>query len=281
MQWLHTERLGRWTRSAGPTRSRLTGGLADALTNPIPTPADAAEWLAALRWLLDHAAAGAPLTQTNYLTRPVVAEGCRRFDWLTLTGNPRSEGDIVELLALRDWVKQMGLTRRSGRQLLLSAAGKAVHAGGVDALWQVSMTHLAGPSEGEAAAAEVALLLLLGEEPLGYRGLNQAVAGVLAEEGWRDRHTDQPTTPDQARQLLADLRRRLDLLGLTTGRRYADPISADRRRPVRRARRCSGPARCVPATASDDGRKPAPGPAVSLQLGETWPQLGESRSRGA
>jgi hypothetical protein len=59
-----------------------------------------------------------------------VAEGCRLFDWLTLTGNPRSESDIVELWALRDWANQMGVLRRSGRRLLLSSTGTAVHTGG-------------------------------------------------------------------------------------------------------------------------------------------------------
>jgi hypothetical protein len=44
-----------------------------------------------VRWLLDHAAAGAQLTQTGNLARAIVAEGCLRFDWLTLTDNPRSE----------------------------------------------------------------------------------------------------------------------------------------------------------------------------------------------
>jgi hypothetical protein len=70
-------------------RSRLLAApLADRPVNPEPAPADADQVLAPMRWLLDHAAEGAALTTTGNLARPLVAEGCRRFDWLTLTGNP-------------------------------------------------------------------------------------------------------------------------------------------------------------------------------------------------
>src|SRR5207253_1556240 len=117
--------------------------------------------LAPLRWLLDHAADGAALTATGNLARPLVVEGCRRFDWLTVTGNPRSESDIVELWTLRDWAKQMGVVRRSGRRLLLSTSGKAVHAGGTAALWRSTMDSLLGPGDADAAAGEIALMLLL------------------------------------------------------------------------------------------------------------------------
>ena len=164
----------------------------------------------------------APLTQTGNLARAIVAEGCRRFDWLTLTGNPRSESDIVELWTLRDLAKQMGVIRRSGRTLLLSTTGKAIHAGDTDTLWQATMSCLAGPADGEAAAAEIALMLLL-ETPLTYQDLNQAVAQALAEEGWRSQHTGQPLASDQAASLLGSLRRRLDLLSLTTKNRLGAP----------------------------------------------------------
>jgi len=66
LQWLHTERLQRWTESRGPARARLAGDLADRLTTPQPAPAGAVSNLAPLRWLLDHAAAGAPLTQNRH-----------------------------------------------------------------------------------------------------------------------------------------------------------------------------------------------------------------------
>lgn len=224
LQWVHTERLQRFAASRGPARARLAEPLADRLVRPAPVPADADEVLAPMRWLLDHVAGGAALTTTGNLVRPLVAEGCRRFDWLTLTGNPRSESDIVELWTLRDWAKQMGVLRRSERRLLVSSTGKAVHTGGIAALWQATMDSLLGPGEAEAAAGEIALMILLADGPSDYRELNTAVAEILAGEGWHGRRDGHPVTGDQAAGLLGDLRRRLRLLGLTARERFGEPV---------------------------------------------------------
>lgn len=224
LQWTHAERLQRWATSRGGVRARLADRLVDQLTNPAPTPADAELHLAPVRWLLDHAAAGAQLTQTGNLARAIVAEGCLRFDWLTLTDNPRSESDIVELWTLRELAKQMSVVRRSGRRLLLSSTGKTVHAAGTDGLWQATMACLTGPGEAEAAAADVALMLLLTEGPLDYRALNTGVAQALADEGWHAHHTGEPIGPDQTGTLLGDLRRRLDLLDLADEERIVGPM---------------------------------------------------------
>jgi hypothetical protein len=223
LQWVHTERLQRFADSRGPARARLAEPLADRLVNPTPVPADSDDVLAPMRWLLDHAADGAALTATGNLARPLVSEGCRLFDWLTLTGNPRSESDIVELWTLRDWAKQMGVLRRSGRRLLLSSIGKTVHASGTTALWPATMGTLLGPSEAEAAAGEIALMLLLTDGPKDYRHLNTGVAEALAGEGWHGQRDDPPITTDQAAGLLGNLRRRLRLLGLTTQERLGEP----------------------------------------------------------
>jgi hypothetical protein len=223
LQWVHTERLQRFADSRGPARARLAEPLADQLVHPVPVPADADQVLAPMRWLLDHAATGAALTATGNLARPLVAEGCRRFDWLTLTGNPRSESDIVELWTLRDWAKQMRVLRRSGRRLLLSSTGKAVHASGTTALWQATMGTLLGPAEAEAAVGETALMHLLTHGPTDYRDLNAAVAVILADEGWHSQRDGNPITADQAARLLGDLRRRLRLLGLTGQERLGEP----------------------------------------------------------
>lgn len=224
LQWVHTERLQRFADSRGPVRKRLAGQWADRLVTTAPVPTDADTALAPIRWLLDHAASGAALTATGNLARPLVAEGCRRFGWLTVTGNPRSESDIVELWTLRDWAKQMGVLRRSGRRLLLSAAGKAVHGAGTDGLWQATMGALLGPDEAEAAAAEIALMLLATDGAMAYPDLNEAVAAALAGEGWRDQHDGQPITADQAARLLGALHRRLRLLDLTDREWFDAPI---------------------------------------------------------
>lgn len=224
LQWVHTERLQNWAEGRGAGRRSLATAITNQLLHPVAVPDTAAEHLAPLQWLLDHAATGAALTQTGTLTRPLVAEGCRRFDWLTLTANPRSESDIVELWTLRELAKQMGVVRRSGRKLLLSSIGKTLHAEGTPALWQATTGHLLGSDPADAGAGEVALLLLLSGRDYDYRALDTAVAHALAEQGWRDQHTGQQVTPDQTSRLLGDLRRRLSLLRLATERRFDEPL---------------------------------------------------------
>ena len=224
LQWVHTERLQNWADSRGTERQRLATAIANQLIHPVAAPDTAAEHLAPLQWLLDHAATGAALTQTGTLARPIVAEGCRRFDWLTLTANPRTESDIVELWTLRELAKQMGVVRRSGRKLLLTTTGKAVHAGSTPALWQATMSSLLGSDHAEATAGEVALLLLLSGQDYDYRALDTAVAHALVDQGWHDQHTGQQITPDQTGTLLGGLRRRLSLLHLATARHFDEPL---------------------------------------------------------
>ena len=225
LQWVHTERLQRFAESRATARARLAEPLADKLVNPAPLPDDADEVLTPVRWLLNHAADGAALTATGNLARPLVAEGCRLFDWLTLTGNPRSESDIAELRTLRDWAAQMAVVRRSGRQLLLSTIGRTVRAGGTATIWRAAMDTLLGPTDAEAAAGEIALMLLLSDGAYGYNQLNVAVAEVLVGEGWRNERDGQPISPDQAAGLLSSLRRRLELLGLTSRERLGTPAA--------------------------------------------------------
>lgn len=221
--WLQTERLEQFTETGGPTRTRLARAVADTLVNPLPAPAGAAQRLAPLRWLLDLAADGAPLTANGTLARALVADGCRRFDWLTPTGNPRSEYDIPELVTLRELVRQMGSVRRSGRRLLLSRHGATLHTAGDDDLWESTMSHLLDPGDGEAAAGELALMLLLAGTRLSYQEFNTAVAAALAEEGWCGGGTGQPVGADHAASLLAPLRRRLWLLDLQADRGLGEP----------------------------------------------------------
>ncbi|MEV0903105.1 hypothetical protein [Actinoplanes sp. NPDC049802] len=223
LQWVHTERLQDWAEGRGAERTRLATAISNQLLHPVAAPDTAAHHLAPLQWLLDHAAAGAALTQTGTLARPIVADGCRRFDWLT--ANPRSESDIVELWTLRELAKQIGAVRRSGRRLLLSTTGKTAHAAGTPALWQATTSNLLGSDDAGAAAGEIALLLLLSGEDYDYRELNDAVAGALADQGWHDQRTGERITPDQTGTLLSDLRRRISLLHLDDDeRRFDEPL---------------------------------------------------------
>jgi hypothetical protein len=81
------------------------------------------------------------------------------------------------------------------------------------------MDTILGPGAAEAAAGEIALMLLLTDGPSHYGDLNTAVAEALAGEGWHGQRDGNPLTADQAAGQLGDLR----LLGLTTQERLGAP----------------------------------------------------------
>lgn len=213
LQWLHTERLQTWAQSNGPLRHSLADAVADALTNAVPPPETAEPTVAPMAWLLGHAADGAPLTSSGNLARSIVAEGCRTFDWLTMTGNPRSEADILELVTLRELARQMGVVRRSGHRLLLTGAGQQLHEAGAEQLWRATMGSLLATGDAAAAAGELELLLLL-EQPRDYQAVTSTVAAGLTEEGWRERGSDTPISAHDSAPLLGELHRRLRLFDL-------------------------------------------------------------------
>jgi len=224
VQWIHTERLQQWMETGGRTRKRLAGAIADTLVHPLPPPADADEHLRPLRWLLNHAAAGAPLTQKNYLARPIVVEGSQRFGWRTGRGLPRSESGVIELWMLRKLAQQMRLVRRSKHQLLLSTTGKTLYGADTEDMWAATMACLPGSTEAEAAAGEVALLLMLAGEQLDYEAMDIEVAAALAEGGWRDSHTGAPITRFGAGNLLGHMLRLVEILHLATERHWNEPL---------------------------------------------------------
>jgi hypothetical protein len=222
LQWVHAERFQHWANRRGATWQRLAACVADDLIHPAGVPADAEQRLAPVRWLLDHAATGAPLTETGNLARVLVFEGCERFDWFR--GRSQSESDIVELWTLRELVKQMGALRRSGRKLLLTNLGKALRATDTTALWHTTAANLGDAETGADAASDVALLLPHTGDPYESTALDTAVTAVLVEQGWRNQTTGEPITQRQTGHLLGDLRRRLNLLGLSTEGWFQSPL---------------------------------------------------------
>lgn len=230
LQRIHAERLRHWARSRGRPRGPLTAALATRLAGPAPIPKQAEEMLAPVRWLLGKAADtdGAALTQSHTLARAVVAEGCQRFGWLTMTGRPRSESDIVEAWTLRAIIRELGAVRRQRRRLLLTPAGKRLATASTTELWSAVMPAVVPVDRAEAAAAEIALMLLLTGETIGYTELTATVADAMAAEGWHSPDSGEPIGSAAAGWLLGELHRRMRLLGLLERNhgRSADRLSA-------------------------------------------------------
>jgi hypothetical protein len=224
LECIHFERMECWARSHGATRARPTGVIAPQITSPAPVPEEAEVRLAPVRWLLTQAAAdgGIPLTANHTLARAVVAEGCRRFDWLTLTGRPRSESDIPEAWTLRELLRQLGVVRRSKRSLILTPAGKHLAGADTAALWSAVTAALIPSDPAEGVAAEVTLMLYLTDGPTGYFERCATVAEAMAGEGWHDPADGTPITADAVGRLMGAIHRRLDLLSLLHRQRSLD-----------------------------------------------------------
>ncbi|WP_182875018.1 hypothetical protein [Microbispora sp. H10670] len=216
LERIHSERMECWATSRGAARARLTKTITSRIVSPAPVPEDAEARLAPVRWLLTLAATdgGIPLTANHTLARAVVTEGCQRFDWLTLTGRPRSESDIPEAWTLREFVRQLGAVRRSKRTLVLTPAGKRLVGADTAALWSVVTAALIPSDPAEGAAAEAVLMLHLTEAPNGYFERRAAVAEVMAGEGWHDPASGTPVSAENVGWLMGAIHRRLDLLGL-------------------------------------------------------------------
>jgi hypothetical protein len=202
IEQVHSERLSSWTEAGGQARRSLTSAvLPDLLTDPAP-PADLAERMAPVQWLLELASergaepAGVPLTVTGNLARRVVQEGAERFAWWPLADrSPRSESDIWQLGELRALLQRAGVLRRSARRLVLGTRGRPLLNDPV-AQWAVVTGGLLDQVEFDGAAQEAALMLLLQANGMvEMRDLVKEVADVLAGSGWRDAGSGAP--PDE------------------------------------------------------------------------------------
>ncbi len=237
LQWVHTERLQHWAETGGAARQRMASAVADSLVHPEPVPPDAAECLAPLQWLLDHAAVGAPLTRDHYLALALVVEAYEKFGWFTMGRAPSSEAHTFELRVLRRLAQDMRLIRRSGKKLLLTTSGKSVHEGGTEALWNATVACLLGLADADAvvAASEISVMLMLSGERRGWLEMNAKVAEVMAEGNWHDSATGEPIDQGAASSLLSHLDQVLELFPFSSRPRGEPRSLTDAGRSAARA----------------------------------------------
>src|SRR5712671_1597569 len=124
-QVILTERAETWVNQRrSETRRRILAAIANRLLHPAELPAaTAADPLPRLRWLLDQLNGGIALTQTGNLSRKFVQQSADRFGW-DFSRPPRTEDDLFDLHQLRHLAQRLGLARRSGRVLALTAKGR-------------------------------------------------------------------------------------------------------------------------------------------------------------
>jgi hypothetical protein len=194
-QVILTERTETWISARrSEIRRRILAQIASRLLHPAELPAaTAADPLPPLRWLLDQLDGGIALTQTGNLNRKFVQENADRFGW-DFSRPPRTEDDLFDLYQLRNFAQDLGLARRSGRNLTLTAKGRRLLAD-PDSLWRAVAAGLLGDNGFFVYAGELFLALLLDADSMPDRQINATVGQAVAEEGFRETRSYEP--PDE------------------------------------------------------------------------------------
>jgi hypothetical protein len=188
-QVILTERAETWVNARrSETRRRILAAIASRLSHPAELPAaTATDPLPPLGWLLTQLDDGIALTQTGNLNRTFVQQSADRFGW-DFPRPPRTEDDLFDLHRLRHFAQDLGLARRSGRMLTLTAKGRRLLAdpGG---LWRAVAVGLLGDNQFAVFAGELFLALLLDGASVPDTEIKATVGQAVAEEGFRDSRT--------------------------------------------------------------------------------------------
>jgi hypothetical protein len=191
-QMILTERAETWLNARrSETRRRILTAIASRLLQPAEPPAATAA--DPLSWLLGELDSGIALTQTGNLSRKFVQQNADRFGW-DFPGLPRTEDDLFDLHQLRRFAQDLGLARRSGRMLTLTAKGRRLLAD-PDGLWRAAAAGLLGGDEFDVFAGELFLAVLLDADSVPATQIKATVGQAAAEEGFRDSRTGEP--PDE------------------------------------------------------------------------------------
>jgi hypothetical protein len=190
-----TERIESWLNAhRSETRRKILSCIANRLLHPVELAADAADYpFPPLRWFLDELADGIPLTQTGNLSQKFVQGAADRFGW-DFSRPPRTEDELYDLHQLRCLAKRLGLARRTGGKIGLTAKGRSLleHPQGS---WRIVAGGVLGKNAFSAFAGELFLSLLVDAASLRYDDIEETVGQAAAEEGFRDTRTGEP--PDE------------------------------------------------------------------------------------
>jgi len=191
-QVILTERAQTWVNVwHSQTRRRIVAAIANRLLQPAELPpVTAADPLPRLRWLLGQLNDGVALTQSGNLNRAFVQENAEQFGW-DFSRPPRTEDELYDLYQLRHFAQDLGLARRSGRKLTLTAKGRRLL---VDprTLWRAIAAGLLGDNGFFVYAGELFLALVLAADSVPDREIAVTVGRAVAEEGFRESRTGEP-----------------------------------------------------------------------------------------
>jgi hypothetical protein len=192
-QVILTERAETWVNlRRSQTRRRILAAIANRLLHPAQLPTEAAaDPLPRLRWLLEQLNDGIALTQTGNLGQRFVQQNAGRFGW-DFSRPPRTEDDLFDLHQLRHLAQRLGLARRSGRMLTLTAKGRRLLTD-PGQLWRATAAGLLSGNDFSVFAGELFLaLLLVDASPVPGEEITATVGQAAGEEGFRESRSGQP-----------------------------------------------------------------------------------------
>ena len=176
------------------------------------------------------------------LNRKFVQQNADRFGW-DFDSPPRTEDDLYDLHQVREVAQQLGLARRMGRKLTLTAKGRRL-GGDPEQLWRaVAVFLLAGDSDFTVYIGELFLALLLRADSLPCDEILATVWRAASEEGFRENRTGEPPSEVDVSRAIHETSNLCRALGLlTVGADWRDR-SYGLTGPARR----SSSKRCAPA----------------------------------
>lgn len=181
LERVHAERLETWTRPRNQRRAELCRAVATQLREPIvPVPGA----FPLLRWLLNKAADGLPLTDRHYIVPRLVTEAVNLFGWRELlVGTLTREFDVFPLQGIRELAaREMKAIRRTGKQLVLTPLGRRMLADET-LLWDTAVATVIGQGHTfTAIAREVMLTLLIVHGPMSAEDLDRHMVEILGQE---------------------------------------------------------------------------------------------------
>lgn len=225
---IREERVRDWLATPShPHRQRFWPLLGQIIAGA-EAPPDAAKALAPMQRLLQYADDGIGLTQIGYIAPNVVRELCAEFDWPTVPSPPRSETDVMQLIALHKLLRTMRAVRKSGRRLVLTRRGRRLYTS-TDSLWHAVAENVLNTDGFEQAAAETLLGLLLMRSPkatgsharaeeVEETDIAEEARLVLTDAGWEHTASGEGPPTQQVRSVLITVTWLLETLGCVVGR---------------------------------------------------------------
>ncbi|CAM3934319.1 hypothetical protein GCM10009799_40290 [Nocardiopsis rhodophaea] len=222
---IREERVRNWLSAPSQPHRQRFWPLLGQLINGAEPPYDAARALAPLQRLLDYADDGISMTQIGYISPTVVRELCSEFGWSTSPSPPRSETDVMQLLALNKLLRRMRAVRRSGRRLVLTRRGRRLH-DDVAALWRAAAEAVLDTDGLGQATTETLFGLLLARSPRSTGSharaddldLAEEIRETLLESGWGGENPARVPETHEVHSIMITVTWLLETLGFVTGR---------------------------------------------------------------